>query len=68
MLTIGIDFDGTLVRKVEYPSLELVPLPGAIDAVNALAALGHKLVLCSARYGWYRKLAIDWINENSLPI
>lgn len=30
--------------------------------------MGHKLILCSARYGWYRELARGFIMAHNLPI
>lgn len=67
-MTIGIDFDGTLVEEVEYPSVEMKPLPRAISSIRKLAKMGHRLVLCSARYGWYRELAKGFILAHNLPI
>ena len=68
MAVIGIDFDGTLIEQEEYPSTRMKPLPYAISSLKKLAKMGHKLILCSARYGWYRQLARGFIMAHNLPI
>lgn len=67
-MTVGVDFDGTIVRQVPYPSTEMKPLPYAVQSLKKLASRGFRLVLCSARYGWYRRLAADFIQANGLPV
>lgn len=44
------------------------PLPDAIVSIKRLAKMGHKLVLCSARYGWFREIAAQFIRQQGLPI
>lgn len=67
-MTIGIDFDGTMIEEVTYPSTEMKPFPYALSSIKKLARMGHKMVLCSARYGWYRELAHGFIMAHNLPI
>lgn len=35
-MTVGVDFDGTLVEQVSYPDTALTPLPYAIECVKFL--------------------------------
>ena len=67
-MTIGIDFDGTIIEHAYFPSTKMKPLPYAISAIKKLAKMGHRLVLCSARYGWYREIAHGFIMAHNLPI
>lgn len=67
-MTIGIDFDGTIVEKADFPSTEMKPIPNAIPCIKKLGQMGHKLVLCSARYGWFREIAAQFIHQQGLPV
>ena len=71
-LTVGVDFDGTVVRH-EYPDVG-PDVPGAVDGLRAMVASGARLVLWTMRDGdklddavaWFAARGIDlWgINEN----
>ncbi len=46
-MIIAVDFDGTCVHS-RYPDIG-DPIPGAIEALRAIAALGHKIILNTCR-------------------
>ena len=60
-MRLGIDFDGTVVRQdhaaYDDTTTPLEFMPGAREALHALKAAGHTLVLWSGRYN--RALLID---------
>lgn len=66
-MTIAIDFDGTIIENVKYPALRYKFKPHAKQVLTRLAK-HHKLVLCSARYGWYMIYGILFIKYHKLPI
>lgn len=63
--TIFIDMDGVLAseeRTFDRPLAK--PLPGAADAVKALRAAGHTVVVYTAR-GWAEfRVTKAWLDDN----
>lgn len=51
------DIDGTLCTNTEGDYEAAEPFPHAIEQVNALAAAGHRIILCTARGS---TTGIDW--------
>lgn len=66
-MRIAIDFDGTIVKQVLYPSIKYEFMPDAETVIRTLA-LKHTLILNTARYGWYRIPALIFIKRRHLPI
>jgi uncharacterized HAD superfamily protein len=49
-LKIVIDLDGTILEeKTRAEKVNTSPLPGAVDAINKLYEMGHKIIIYSAR-------------------
>lgn len=71
-LIVAVDFDGTIVEH-EYPDIG-APVPGAIETMKELSAMGVKLILWTMRSGdelaaavkYCEELGVDFfgINEN----
>lgn len=62
---IAIDFDGTCVTH-EYPKIGRDI--GAVPVLKELVAKGHQLALWTMRSGKYLQDAIDWFNQNKIPL
>lgn len=63
-MTLAIDFDGTLVEKVEYPEVG-ADLPGAVDTLRKLIDKGWKPFIFSSR-AWSeqgKRQIQQWLNE-----
>lgn len=65
-MIIAVDFDGTLCRDA-YPSIG-EPMPGAIKAMQQLAAEGHYLILWTCRTGERLLEAVNWLLEHQIPV
>lgn len=63
-MTIGVDFDGTIVTH-KYPEIG-EELPNAVATLLKLQADGHRLILWSVREGEYLQNAVDWCAERGL--
>jgi len=63
-MKIAVDFDGTIVDH-RFPKIGN-PKPFAFDALKALNAEGHQLILWSNREGQHLQEAIDFCKKNGL--
>jgi len=61
MPVIGIDFDGTIAAKAEYPVIGL-PIPGAIGTINEWYDEGLWIVIHSCREGQEARDMIEWLD------
>ena len=70
IIDIGVDFDGTLIEKVVYPNTNYILKPNAKKVLKELKELypNIEFILFTARTGWYRKTAINFIKNQNLPI
>lgn len=66
-MIIAVDFDGTIIEKCCYPETHYKLKPFCRSALNILAR-NNKIVLCTARYGWYYWYCLLWIRLHKLPI
>lgn len=66
-MTIGIDFDGTVVKH-NYP--EVGEDIGAVPVLKRLIECGHKLILFTMRDSKNGTLddAVNWFKENNIPL
>lgn len=65
LMTIAVDFDGTIVTHA-YPAIGK-PIPFAIDTLRRLQSEGgHQLILWSCREGQLLQEAIDYCHERGL--
>ncbi|MBQ9671247.1 MAG: hypothetical protein IJV34_00155 [Prevotella sp.] len=63
-MTIGIDFDGTIVED-RYP--EIGPeIPFATDTLKMLINEHHRLILWTVREGRYLEDAVNWCRERGV--
>ena len=63
-MKIAVDFDGTIVEH-KYPAIGKEK-PFAIDTLRALASMGHKLILWTARDGELLEDAIRYCRERGV--
>ncbi len=63
-MTIGVDFDGTIVEH-EYPKIGK-PIPFAIDTLLKLQRDGHTLILWTVRDGDLLQDAVDYCAKKGL--
>ncbi len=63
-MTIGIDFDGTIVED-RYPDIGQ-ERPFAIDTLKMLIKDRHRLILWSVREGKYLEDAVNWCKERGV--
>lgn len=68
LFTIAIDFDKTLVEDAPFPSYDYELKPNAEKVIRRLVNRGHKFVINTARYGWYRIPAILFCKKHKLPV
>lgn len=62
---ICVDFDGTCVTH-EYPNVgEEI---GAVPVLKELTDNGHKLILFTMRSGNELEEAVEWFNQNEIPL
>ena len=60
-MTIGVDFDGTIVED-RFP--EIGPeIPFATDTLKMLVKEHHRLILWTVREGKYLEDAVNWCRE-----
>lgn len=64
MMTIAVDFDGTIVTD-EYPKIGKEQ-PFAIDTLKAMIRDQHRLVLWTVREGKYLAEAVEWCRERGV--
>jgi len=64
-MEIAIDFDGTCVTH-EYPRVGMDI--GAVPVLKELTERGHKLILWTMRSGKTLQDAIDWFEQNGIPL
>lgn len=64
-MIIAVDFDGTCVTH-EYPNVGR--FIGAEAALQDLAYEGHQLILWTMRSGSFLEDAVNWFNENKIPL
>jgi hypothetical protein len=63
-MTIGIDFDGTIVED-RFPEIG-AEKPFATDTLKMLIKERHKLILWTVREGKYLEDAINWCRERGV--
>ena len=63
-MTIGVDFDGTIVEH-KYPDIGK-EIPFAIDTLKRLAAEHHKIILWSVREGKLLDEAVEYCRKRGL--
>lgn len=64
-ITLNIDFDGTCVTH-DYPNIGKDI--GAVPILKQLIENGHKLILFTMRSGSKLDEAVNWFNENQIPL
>jgi hypothetical protein len=64
-MEIAIDFDGTCVTH-EYPRVGMDI--GAVPVLKELTERGHKLILWTMRSGERLQDAVDWFEQNEIPL
>ena len=64
-MTIGIDFDGTVVTH-EYP--EIGKDIGAVPVLKRLVKEGNRLVLNTMRSGAYLEEAVKWFEKHGIEL
>jgi hypothetical protein len=64
-MNIAVDFDGTCVTH-EYP--EVGKDIGAVPILKKLVNNGHKLILFTMRSGEELQDAVEWFQENEIPL
>jgi trehalose-6-phosphatase len=67
MLTIGVDFDGTLTKKAQYPSFG-ENVPGAVEALRILKDRGYKIILWTCRNGEALDMALEWFKFHRIEL
>lgn len=65
-LTIGIDFDGTIVKHA-YPEIGN-PVPDAIETMQELMEAGHKIILYTMRSGERLAEAVEYLEESGIDL
>ena len=65
-MIIALDFDGTCVTH-EYPNIGQ-PIPWCLTTLQTLIANGHQIVLNTMRSGPELQEAINWFNDNGIPL
>lgn len=64
-MIIAVDFDGTCVTH-DYP--EVGKDIGAVPVLQKLTRDGHQLILYTMRSGPQLEDAVDWFNQNNIPL
>lgn len=65
-LTVGIDFDGTMVEH-KYPEIGN-PVSGAIETVHRLMEAGHKIILYTMRSGERLDQAVEYLEGEGVVL
>jgi ABC-type sugar transport system substrate-binding protein len=65
-MIIAVDFDGTVVDH-RFPDVG-PDVPGAVAALRALVAGGHKIILWTMRSGPYLAAAEQWYKDRGIPL
>lgn len=68
-MIVALDFDETLIEKIEYPNRKYKLKEDAYKVINKMHNI-YKIdfVLNTQRYGWYFWSAVHFIKKNKLPI
>lgn len=64
-MEICIDFDGTCVAH-DYPNIGMDI--GAVPVLQEITNKGHKLILFTMRYGKTLDDAVNWFEQNKIPL
>lgn len=64
ILTIAVDFDGTIVEHA-FPAIGAA-IPNALAVLKELTKKGHKLILWTYRDGIYLEEAVEYCRKNGL--
>lgn len=64
MLTIAVDFDGTIAEDA-YPKIGK-PMPFAFETLKMLEAKGHRLVLWTYRHGKRLNEAVEFCKKHGI--
>lgn len=65
MLTLAIDFDGTIVTN-DYPEVGTLK-PNVVETIQKLYAEGYTILINTCRTGVYEKDAIQCLKKNKIP-
>ena len=65
MITILVDFDGTVVTH-EYPRIGKDI--GAVPVLKKIIESGHRIILFTMRSGRYLDVAVEWFNLDNIPL
>lgn len=65
-LTVGVDFDGTVVEHM-YPKLGS-DAPGAAETLKALTNAGGRVILWTMRDGDELDQAVKWFKDREIPL
>lgn len=64
MMTIAVDFDGTIVHH-RYPAIGK-PIPFALETLKQLSEDGHRIILWTVREGKLLEDAVEYCRQNGL--
>ena len=67
-IVVALDFDGTIIEKVDFPCIRYTFKKDAKKIIKELHKNGFYFILNTARYGWYRLPAIWFIWKHKLPV
>jgi hypothetical protein len=62
---VAVDFDGTCVA---YKFPEVGEDIGAVPVLRDLCSKGHKIILHTMRGGEFLSPALDWFEDNGIPL
>lgn len=62
---IGVDFDGTLSKTVDYPEPG-EPIKEVIDYIKQAQSEGAYIILITMREGIFLKTAVNWCKEQGI--
>ena len=63
-MIIAVDFDGT-IHDGQWPGIGEV-MPGACEAINALRAEGHYIIIWTCREGRRQTEMVNWLLEKGI--
>jgi len=67
MQAVGVSDAGGWFRKHPEVFAEALPLPGAVEALERLAACGVEICYVTARPAWAREVTRDWLRKWGYP-
>lgn len=64
-LTIGVDFDGTIVEE-GFPEIGAIK-PDVVEFVTRAKKMGHLIIIWTSRSSKYLEDAVEFLNKNNIP-